>query len=508
MDNSTNQGVVSMTLSIIRCRAACGVEASPVSVEVHLSNGLPRFTMVGMAETAVKESKDRVRSAILNCGFNFPARRITVNLAPADLPKEGGRFDLPIAMGILAASDQLRDGEIGQWEFYGELALSGELRPTTGLVPALAAAKTARAGAIIPQGNAAEAGFIRHPEIYHAGHLLEVTALFNSEEALPRVEPAPMATTNDGLDLRDVRGQQNAKRALMVSAAGGHNLLMVGPPGSGKSMLAMRLPGLLPALDEAEALEVAAIRSVAGQPPDLARGADRPFRRPHHSCSSAALVGGGSRPRPGEISLAHHGVLFLDELPEFSRHTLEQLREPLEAGVVHISRAAQQVSYPSRFQLIAAMNPCPCGYLGEDRCRCTEEQVQRHRARISGPLLDRIDIHIEVPTVPYEKLQSEPEGESTDALRKQVIAAQQVQQDRQACLNKDLSIRSLERYCALNPSTQTLLNRAMEQLGLSARAYHRIVRLARTIADLAQSDNIESPHLGEAIQLRCLDRRR
>ncbi|HSH43709.1 MAG TPA: YifB family Mg chelatase-like AAA ATPase, partial [Arenicellales bacterium] len=429
------------------------------------------------------------------------------NLAPADLPKEGGRFDLPIAVGILAASGQIPDRDLDDYEFYGELALDGGLRGVTGLVPALIAARRSGRRPVVPEGNAEEAGFVGDADARRAAHLLDVTGALNGTAELRPVEPVQVAVEVPDVDMRDVRGQHNAKRALQIAAAGGHNLLMVGPPGSGKTMLATRLPGLQPALDEDEALEVAAIRSVAGLPMDLPVSRRRPFRRPHHSSSAVALVGGGSKPRPGEISLAHRGVLFLDELPEFSRLALEQLREPIEAGVVHISRAAQQVSYPSCFQLVAAMNPCPCGYLGDSRCQCTFEQVQKYRARISGPLLDRIDIHVEVPAVAHDKLHDEPEGAGTAELREQVIAAQSRQYQRQDCLNRDLGVKTMDAHCRLDEPGRTLLTRAMERLGLSARAYHRVIRLARTIADLDQCDDIDAAHIGEAIQLRCLDRR-
>ena len=501
-----------MSLAVVHSRALAGIDAPPVTVEVHLSNGLPGLSIVGLPETEVKESRDRVRSALLTAKFEFPARRITINLAPADLPKEGGRFDLPIALGILAASGQIPAAALNDLEFIGELALTGQLRAVRGALTAMLAARTARRALILPVANADEAMLVDGASAYAATHLLDVTAHLHGTMRLPAHTLAALPTEDTGPDLREVRGQQNAKRALEIAAAGGHSLLLIGPPGAGKTMLASRLPGILPRMSNDEAIEAAAVQSVSHQGFSLANWKKRPFRAPHHTASGVALVGGGGNPMPGEISLAHHGVLFLDELPEFDRRVLEVLREPLESGSITISRAARQADFPARFQLVAAMNPCPCGYLGDTsgRCRCTAEQVRSYRARVSGPLLDRIDLHVEVPAVPNADLLApgKNDAEPSAQIRVRVQAARTRQQQRSGVANFRLDTKQVEQVCALDADNRTLLELAMQRLSLSARAAHRILKVARTIADLEGEERINSAHLSEAIQYRCLDRGR
>lgn len=501
-----------MSLATLFSRAHDGIHAPLVSVEVHITNGLPSLSIVGLPEMAVKESKDRVRGAILNSRFEFPAQRITVNLAPADLPKEGGRFDLPIALGILAASGQIPKQECFDHEFAGELALSGELRPIKGVLPIALATKDAGRSLIIPKQNGEEAALVKEINAYTASSLLQICEhLIQGRQLQPAIFSTPSSDNISKPDLSDVRGQPQAKRALEIAAAGGHSMLMIGPPGSGKSMLASRLPGILPSMSEREALESAALLSISDQGFNFNNWKSRPFRNPHHTASGVALVGGGSSPRPGEISLAHHGVMFLDELPEFDRRVLEVLREPMESGSITISRAARQAEFPARFQLVAAMNPCPCGHLGDKSghsCSCTADQVNRYRQRISGPLLDRIDIHIEVPRVPPQQLQSTKINhcENSIQVRSRVEAARSIQLERSGVPNSALSSREIEQFCRLESDAMQLLHRAMEQLGLSARAYHRILKLARTIADLDHQEQITTNHLGEAIGYRRLDR--
>jgi magnesium chelatase family protein len=501
-----------MAMQTVLSRAQHGMDAPLVRVEANIASGLPAFTIVGLPEAVVKESKDRVRAAISNCGFEFPGGRITVNLSPADLPKEGVRFDLPIALGILLASSQLPPTGLEQSELYGELSLGGDLRAVKGALLAAVAAARAGNSIIMPAANAAETTLVSGCRVAIADHLLDVVKHVRGAGALDfkcGVAPAP-GSSGSG-DLCEVRGQLHAKRALEIAAAGEHNLLMIGPPGTGKSMLAQRLPGLLPPMSEDEALELAAVRSVCGSVLKSSEWRVRPFRSPHHTASAAALVGGGSLPRPGEISLAHHGVLFLDELPQFDRRVLDALREPLETGVVAVSRAARQAEFPARFQLIAAMNPCPCGYLGDGRgeCRCTSEQIERYRGRLSGPLLDRLDLHVDVPRVPVQMMgAATTDIETSAAVAKRVLCARELQLRRQGVMNSRLDSRQTDRYCRPSREAIKLLDRASAALGLSARAYHRIIKVARTIADLGSAEQIGVAQTSEAMALRRLDRGR
>ena len=500
-----------MSLATVLSRAQNGLAADLVTVEVHLAPGLPGLSIVGLPEAAVRESRDRVKAAIGTCGYKFPNRRITVNLAPADLPKEGGRFDLPIALGVLAASGQIPIERLATLEVLGELSLSGEVRPIKGALTAALKATSAGRALLLPQDNISEAALASGAVLHAATHLAALAAALHAgplEVATPA--PPAIAALHGMPDLSDVRGQFQAKRALEIAAAGGHSLLMIGPPGSGKSMLAQRLQGLLPPLTDEEALEVAAVASISNAGFDPARWGIAPYRAPHHTASGVALVGGGSSPKPGEVTLAHNGLLFLDELPEFDRNVLEVMREPLESGHITVSRAARQADFPARFQLVAAMNPCPCGFLGDQsgKCNCTPDQVLRYRAKISGPLLDRIDLQLTVPRVDRLALTAEqaPPTETTAVVRARVIACRKVQLARQGKPNARLTTPEIDQHCVPEPAARSLLEQAMARLNLSARGYHRVLKVARTLADLAGAAQISTSHVAEAVRYRELDR--